>query len=139
MSAIAIQLLDHLRESGVEDDRAVKIAEAFDRQVAEALAEAKAHSDRNRAESEEKAKVQFVSAADYHARDKTLATREDMAALRAEMSAHRVETRADNAALRAEISEVRAEVRGIHRMFLGGFVTLVVGITIVIAKLFFGV
>ena len=150
MSAAAIHLLDHLRENGVEDDRAVKIAEAFDRRVDEVLAESKAHSDRNRAESEEKAKVQFVPAADYHARDKTLATREDVGEVRkeiaetnrrvdnlrdtllAEISAYRAETR-------AEIAEVRAEVRGIHRLLFGGFLTLAAGVVTVIAKLFFGV
>ena len=106
MSAAAIHLLDHLRENGVEDDRAVKIAEAFDRRVDEVLAESKAHSDRNRAESEEKAKVQFVPAADYHARDKTLATREDVGEVRKEIAAQpRVDNLRDT--LLAEIGAYR--------------------------------
>ena len=143
MSAAAIHLLDHLRENGVEDDRAVKIAEAFDRRVDEVLAESKAHSDRNRAESEEKAKTQFVPAADYHARDKTLATREDVGEVRKEIAAHRAEAREDIGEVRKEIAGVRAEVRGIHRLLLGGFVSLfvpvVAGVVAVVAKLFFGV
>ena len=128
MSAAAIHLLDHLRENGVDDDRAVKIAEAFDQRVDEAMREAKAHSDRNRVETEEKAKALFVPVADYHARDKTLATREDVSALRAEIAAHRAET--------------RAELRAISHLLLGGFITLfvpiVAGAVAVIAKLFFG-
>ena len=88
MSAAAIQLLNHLREGGVENERAVKIAEAFDLRVKEALEDAKAHADRNRAEIEAQAKTQFVAADEYHARDKTLATRADLhenaVALRAE-------------------------------------------------------
>ena len=106
MSAAAIQLLDQLRESGVENDRAVKIAEAFDLRVKEALEEAKTHSDRNRAEAEARAKAQFVSADEYHKRDRTLATRDD---------------------LNAAISEVRKEIRGIYHLLLGGFVTIVAG------------
>ena len=140
MSAIAIQLLDRLRESGVEDDRAVKIAEAFDRRVEEALREAKAHSDRNRAESEEKAKVQFVSAADYHARDKTLATRED---LHTEIAAVRADNAETNRRLDNIHDSLRAEIRGISRLLIGGFITLfapiVAGVVALIAKLFFGV
>ena len=134
MSAAAIQLLDHLRESGVENEQAVKIAEAFDRRVEEAMRDAKSHSDRNRAEAEahsdrnraeaeaqaeriraeaeEKAKSQFVTAEEYHKRDKTLATRDD---LNTAIAALRADNRADNAALRAEvraeISEIRAEFR----------------------------
>ena len=118
MSAAAIQLLDQLRESGVENDRAVKIAEAFDLRVKEALEEAKTHSDRNRAEAEARAKAQFVSADEYHKRDRTLATRDD---------------------LNAAISEVRKEIRGIYHLLLGGFVTIVAGLAAIVGKLFFGV
>ena len=143
MSVAAIQLLDHLRESGVEDEHAVKIAEAFDRRVEEAMREAKAHSDRNRAESEEKAKSQFVTADEYHKRDRTLATRDD---LNTAIAALRADNRADNAALRAEMSEIRAEMAGVradnratNRLILGGFVTLTAGIVAVVAKLYLGV
>ena len=136
MSAAAIQLLDHLRESGMEDEQAVKIAEAFDRRVEEAMREAKshsdrnraeseAHSDRNRAESEEKAKSQFVTAEEYHKRDRTLATRDD---LNTAIAVLRADNRADNAALRAEMSEIRTEVRATNRLILGGFITLFVAI-----------
>ena len=142
MSATAIQLLDHLRESGMEDDRAIKIAEAFDRRVEEAMCEAKVHADRGRAESEEKAKVQFVSAADCHARDKTLATREDLADVRKEIAAHRVETREDNAETNRRLDNVRdslrADIRAIHHLLIGGLATIVAGIGAVIVKLFFG-
>ena len=136
MSAAAIQLLDHLRESGVENEQAVKIAEAFDKRVEEAMrdakshsdrnrSEAEAHSDRNRAESEEKAKSQFVSVEEYHKRDRTLATRDDL--------------NTAIAALRAEMSEIRTEVRATNRLILGGFVTLTAGIVAVVAKLYLGV
>ena len=122
MSATAIQLLDHLRESGVEDDRAIKIAEAFDRRVEESMRESKAHADRNRAESEARAKAQFVSVDEYHKRDRTLATRED---------------------LNAAVSELRAEIRGIYHLMLGGFITLftttAAGFAAIAAKLFLGV
>ena len=136
MSAAAIQLLDHLRESGVENEQAVKIAEAFDRRIEEATRDAKSHSDRNRAESEaqaeriraeaeERAKSQFVTADEYHKRDRTLATRDDL--------------NAAIAALRAEMSEIRTEVRATNRLILGGFVTLTAGIVAVVAKLYLGV
>ena len=136
MSATAIQLLDHLRESGVENEQAVKIAEAFDKRVEEAMRDAKSHSDRNRAESEaqaeriraeaeERAKSQFVTADEYHKRDRTLATRDDL--------------NAAIAALRAEMSEIRTEVRATNRLILGGFVTLTAGIVAVVAKLYLGV
>ena len=147
MSAAAIQLLDHLRESGVENEQAVKIAEAFDKRVEEAMREAKSHSDRNRseaeahsdrnraeseaqaerirAEAEEKAKSQFVTADEYHKRDRTLATRDDL--------------NTAIAALRAEMSEIRTEVRATNRLILGGFVTLTAGIVAVVAKLYLGV
>ena len=136
MSAAAIQLLDHLRESGVENEQAVKIAEAFDKRVEEATRDAKSHSDRNRAESEaqaeriraeaeERAKSQFVTADEYHKRDRTLATRDDL--------------NAAIAALRAEMSEIRTEVRATNRLILGGFVTLTAGIVAVVAKLYLGV
>ena len=136
MSAAAIQLLDHLRESGVEDEQAVKIAEAFDKRVEEAMREAKSHSDRNRAESEaqaeriraeaeERAKSQFVTVDEYHKRDRTLATRDDL--------------NTAIAALRAEMSEIRTEVRATNRLILGGFVTLTAGIVAVVAKLYLGV
>ena len=136
MSAAAIQLLDHLRESGVENEQAVKIAEAFDKRVEEAMRDAKSHSDRNRAESEaqaeriraeaeERAKSQFVTADEYHKRDRTLATRDDL--------------NAAIAALRAEMSEIRTEVRATNRLILGGFVTLTAGIVAVVAKLYLGV
>ena len=42
----------------------------------------------------------------------------------------------------AEIAELRKEVRGLFRLIIGGFltlfVTLVVGFTAIIAKLYFG-
>ena len=194
MSAAAIQLLDHLRESGVEDEHAVKIAEAFDKRVEEAMREAKAHSDRNRSESEaqaeriraeakahsdrnraeseaqaerirteaeERAKSQFVTVDEYHKRDRTLATRDDLNTAIAALRTDNAALRADNAALRAEMSEIRAEVRAeiseiraefraemagvradnraTNRLILGGFVTLTAGIVAVVAKLYLGV
>ena len=165
MSVAAIQLLDHLRESGVEDEHAVKIAEAFDKRVEEAMREAKAHSDRNRSESEaqaerirteaeERAKSQFVTVEEYHKRDRTLATRDDLntaiaalrtdnAALRADNAALRAEVRAEiseiRAEFRAEMAGVRADNRATNRLILGGFVTLTAGIVAVVAKLYLGV
>ena len=128
MSAITIDLLNHLRESGIGDETARRIARAFDLRVEEALREAKAHSDRNRAESEEKTKAreaQFVSATDYHARDRELATR------------------ADIGDVRAEIAELRREMNtGFQRLFIGGLIALVGvlgSIGALIAKLYFGV
>ena len=154
MSVAAIQLLDHLRESGVEDEHAVKIAEAFDKRVEEAMREAKSHSDRNRAESEaqaeriraeseEKAKSQFVTVDEYHKRDRTLATRDDLntaiAALHADNAALRAEISEIRAEFRAEMAEVRADNRATNRLILGGFVTLTAGIVAVVAKLYLGV
>ena len=147
MSAAAIQPPDQLRESGVENDRAVKIAEAFDLRVKEALEEAKTHSDRNRAEaearadrnraeSEAQAKTQFVTADEYHKRDKTLATRED---LNAAIAAVHTAITALRAEFRAEMAEVRADNRATNRLILGGFVTLTAGIVALVAKLFIGV
>ena len=106
MSAAAIQLLDHLRENGVEDGRAVKMTE-----------------------SEEKAKVQFVTVDEYHKRDRTLATRED---IHTEIAALRADHRAD-------MAELRAEVRATNRLILGGFVTLTAGVVALVAKLYLGV
>ena len=75
------------------------------------------------------AAIQFVAADEYHKRDKTLATRDDL--------------NAAIAAVRAEVIEIRAEIRGIYRMLISGFaavvVTLAAGFGAIIAKLFFGV
>ena len=132
MSAIALDLLQQLRESGVADERAIKIAESFDRQVKEAMREAKAYSDRNRRESEEKAAVKFVSKDEYAARDKTLATRGDMAELRTE--------------LRADMADIRKDIRVLYNIVIVGLATLVGGslaiiggVAALIVKVFFGV
>ena len=104
-------------------------------------------AERIRAEAEERAKSQFVTAEEYHKRDRTLATRDD---LNTAIAALRADNRADNAALRAEISEiraefraemaeVRAEVRATNRLILGGFVTLTAGVVALVAKLYLGV
>ena len=107
-------------------------------------------AERIRAEAEEKAKSQFVTAEEYHKRDKTLATRDDLNTAIAALRTDNAALRADNAALRAEMSEiraefraemaeVRAEVRATNRLILGGFVTLTAGIVAVVAKLYLGV
>ena len=143
MSAIALDLLQHLRESGVADDRARSIAELFDRRVTEglresarrveeALREAKSHADRNRAETEQKARAEFVSREEYHARDKTLATRDDLL---------RVEKRMENG-----FAEIRKDIRLLYHILIGGLIALVGmflgllgGVAALIAKLYFGV
>ena len=109
MSAAAIQPPDQLRESVVENDRA---------------------------ESEARAKTQFVTADEYHKRDKTLATRED---LNAAIAAVHTAITALRAEFRAEMAEVRADNRATNRLILGGFVTLTAGIVALVAKLFIGV
>ena len=102
MGAAAIQPPDQLRESGVENDRA---------------------------ESEAQAKTQFVTADEYHKRDRTLATRDD---LNTAIATLRVE-------FRAEMAEVRADIRAIYHLLIGGFVTIVAGIAVLVAKAFIGV
>ena len=122
MSAKAAEFFEDLRRQGVASDLARTIAEAFDRR----MSESKAHSDRNRAESEEKSAAKFVSREEYHKRDRDLATRAD---------------------LRTEIADLRAEMNsrfdGIYRILvgifvaaLGGVAALVGGLIAVIWKLF---
>ena len=115
MSAIALDLLQHLRESGVADDRALGIAELFDRRMKEALRDAKAHADRNRAETEQKVRSEFVSKDEYHARDKTLATRADLAETRQDLSAR----------MEAGFAENRRDSRAIYRILIGVLIALI--------------
>ena len=55
---------------------------------------------------------------EYHKRDKTLATRDD---------------------LNTAIAAVRADIRAIYHLLIGGFVTIVAGIAVLVAKAFIGV
>ena len=138
MSDIAINLQEQLRKSGVSDDDARRIAQSLDQSVEDALRKAIEHADRNRAETEEKMKAQvevlkareeqlrteFVPAADYHARDKTLITREEF---------------------HAEIAELRKDIRTLYRLLviavIGGasaFVAIIGGQIALFVKLYFG-
>ena len=53
MSDIALTLLDRLRQNGVDDDDARRIAQSLDQSVENVLREAIAHADRHRAETAE--------------------------------------------------------------------------------------
>ena len=118
MSAKAAEFFEDLRRQGVASDLARTIAEAFDRRVSES----KAHSDRNRAESEEKSAAKFVSREEYHKRDRDLATRADLAELRAEMN--------------SRFDGLYRILVGIFVAALGGVAALVGGLIAVIWKLF---
>lgn len=99
MSAQAAEIFEDLRRRGVASDLARAIAEAFDARLgeaadaakAEAVREAIAHMDRNRAESEEKMAARFVSQAEQNKRDRELATRADISEVRGEIAELRAE------------------------------------------------
>ena len=181
MSDIALTLLDRLRQNGVDDDDARRIAQSLDQSVENVLREAIAHADRHRAETDEKIgaaaaqvkanaerikaheesakareeqlRTEFVPAAKYYERDKTLVTREEFhaefAKVRAEIAEHRKENRADIAELRkenhAQIAELRKDIRAFYRILViavvggaGAAIGGYAGLIALIVKLYFG-
>ena len=71
MSAIAMNLYDRLRNSGMADDSAREIAEIFDSQVREALRDAEKYAD----QSADKVRAESVPADEYHRRMENTPTR----------------------------------------------------------------
>ena len=142
MSALALDLYQRLRESGMGEDSARKAAEALDSRFAEAKRESERHAERAAQDAAEKVRAGTVAAEEYHRRMENTPTRaeneteyaklrEDNKALREEMHAgfaeHREETRADNKALR---EEMHAGFARIDRFF--------VGIVLLLLGLYFG-
>ena len=83
---------------GVSDEEARQVAEdavtqEVDVRLSENLQAAKTHADQAVVKSEEKADAKFVSQARFHELDKHVATRGDIAELRAEMAQLRTELR----------------------------------------------
>ena len=123
MSAIAIDLLDHLRQSGMADDKARKIAEAFDARIREtvneALNEAKQHADhaadKAANQSAEKADAKFATKSEVEIREKQFTRREEsesqFAKVLGAVDALRGELRETRAELKADIREARAEAK----------------------------
>ena len=115
MSAIAIDLLDRLRESGMADDKARKIAEAVDARVEEAmrevLKEAKRHAEqadaKSAAQSAEKSDAKYAAKSEVEIREKQFARREEtesqFARLLGEIREARAEAKSDNRALQKDI------------------------------------
>ena len=95
MSAIAIDLLERLRKSGIADEHARQIAEAFDARVEESLREAKRHAEQVSERAADKAEVKFATKQDVSARETQFVRREENESkfdlLRAEMKAMRAE------------------------------------------------
>ena len=140
MSAAAIPIYKMLIARGVSEEEARQVAEdavaqAADVRLSENLQAAKTHADQAVVKSEEKADAKFVSQTRFHELDKNVATRGDIAELRAEMAELRRELRAEMAELRAEIAELRREIKFTNRIGIG----LLAGIFILAAKLVIGV
>ena len=115
MSAKAAEFFEDLRRQGVASDLARTIAEAFDRRMSEAVSA-------SAREAEEKSAAKFVSREEYHKRDRDLATRADLAELRAEMN--------------SRFDGIYRILVGIFVAALGGVAALVGGLIAVIWKLF---
>ena len=98
MSAAAVPIYKMLIAKGVSEEEARQVAEdavtqAVDVRLSENLQAAKTHADQAVVKSEEKADAKFVSQARFHELDKHVATRGDIAELRAEMAQLRTELR----------------------------------------------
>ena len=98
MSAAAVPIYKMLIAKGVSEEEARQVAEdavtqAVDIRLSENLQAAKTHADQAVVKSEEKADAKFVSQARFHELDKHVATRGDIAELRAEMAQLRTELR----------------------------------------------
>ena len=85
MRPTTTDLMNCLRESGMSDEDARRVAEYIDKRVEEGLREAKEYTDRLCAEIDEKIKAQdaeimarFDSVEKHLDRDRTLAAREDL-------------------------------------------------------------
>ena len=149
MSAMALDLYQRLRESGMGEDSARKAAEALDSRFAESKRESERHAERAAQDAAEKVRAGTVAAEEYHRRMENTPTRAEneteYAKLRDEMRAgfaqqheetqtHREETRADNKALR---EETRAGFDGVDRKF-ARIDRFFVGIVLLVLGLYFG-
>ena len=144
MSAAAIPIYKMLIARGVGEEEARQAAEdavtqAVDVRLSENLQAAKTHADQAVAKSEEKADAKFVSQARFHELDKHVATRGDIAELRAEIREDmaKLEKRMEDgfAQSRAESAELRREIKFTNRIGIG----LLAAIFILAAKLVIGV
>ena len=134
---------EEAKAAAVEAAKAVAQAEAA--KVAKTVAEAEA--GKVVAHSEEKAKTTFVSKDEYHAHDKTLATRAEMHAGFAETNRRidRLEERMDAgfAELRAAIAETNRRIDTLYRIGLviavAAVGTLAATVVAVVKFIFFGI
>ena len=78
MSAMASAVFKDLVAQGVDESRARAFAHHLDAEAAGILAQARRHADQAVAVSEEKSNAKYVGKDEYHARDRTLATRDEM-------------------------------------------------------------
>ena len=78
MSAMASAVLKDLVAQGVDESRARAFARQLDAEAAAILEQARRHADQAVSNSEEKSDAKYVGKDEYHARDKLLATREEM-------------------------------------------------------------
>ena len=108
MSAVALNLFDRLRESGMAESPAREIAEAFDEQVARMLRESQKQTDESVARAAEKADSQFVGNDEFHRRAAEFSTRKENDSQFAEL---RVDFKSEFNGLRVEVNELRGEVR----------------------------
>ena len=75
MSAMALDLYQRLRESGMGEDSARKAAEALDSRFAEAKRESERHAERAAQDAAEKVRAGTVAAEEYHRRMENTPTR----------------------------------------------------------------
>ena len=126
MSAMALDLYQRLRESGMGEDSARKAAEALDSRFAEAKRESERHAERAAQDAAEKVRAGTVAAEEYHRRMENTPTRAEneteYAKLRDEIKA----LREDNKALREEMRAGFARIDRFFLAFLLGLVFLVI-------------
>ena len=130
MSALALDLYQRLRESGMGEDSARKAAEALDSRFAEAKRESERHAERAAQDAAEKVRAGTVAAEEYHRRMENTPTRAEneteYAKLRDEIKTHREETRAGFAEQREETRAGFARIDRFFLAFLLGLVFLVI-------------
>lgn len=78
MSAMANSVFKDLVAQGVDESRARAFAQHLDAEAAKILEQARRHAEQAVASSEEKSDAKYVGKDEYHARDRTLATRAEM-------------------------------------------------------------
>ena len=160
MSAAAIPIYNMLIARGVSEKEARKSAEdtaaevlqtsktetveAAKTEAAEiAKTVAQAEAVKVVAQSEEKAKIQFVSRTEYHERDKTLATRADIAEVNRRMDAGFAELRAAIVETNRRIDRIEQRMDALYRLVVGLLIIALGGAGALIAAavkfIFFGI